>query len=83
MSAGFAGHLLRRQTAEFLVNDREQVCGGFWITTLNPFQNMRELVHDPRIKASSPEIKRKRCVVIASNFTGELAALLLRFFISL
>ena len=49
LAGGLLGHLLRRQTAEFLVNDREQFGGGFWITVFHPFQNMRELAQAFRI----------------------------------
>jgi hypothetical protein len=38
MAGRFVAHLLRRQTAEFFVNDREKFGGGFWITVLHPFQ---------------------------------------------
>ena len=49
MTRSFLGHLLRRQTAEFFVNDREKFGGGFWITVFHPFQNMRELTQVFRI----------------------------------
>ncbi len=49
MAGSFVGHLLRRQTAEFFVNDREKFGGGSWITVFHPFQNMRELAQGFRI----------------------------------
>ena len=49
MAGGFAGHLPRRQTAEFIVNDEEKFGGGFCITVFHPFQNMRELAQVFRI----------------------------------
>ena len=54
VSLRFAGHLPRRHTAEFLVNDGEKFGGGFWITVFHPFQNMRELAQ--RFKM----VKRRR-----------------------
>jgi len=49
MTGSFVGHLLRRQTAEFVVNDGEKLSGGFWVTVFHPFQNMRELAQCFRI----------------------------------
>ena len=49
MPSGFVCHLLRSQTAEFFVNDREQFGVGFWIALFHPFQNMRELAQAFRI----------------------------------
>jgi hypothetical protein len=49
MAGRFVGHLLRRQTAEFFVNDGEKFGGGFWITVFHPLQNMRELAQVFRI----------------------------------
>ena len=59
MAGSFVGHLLRRQTAEFFVNDREKFGGGFWTTVFHPFQNMSELTQVFRIE------KRRR--VTTSN----------------
>jgi len=50
MAGSFVGHLPRRQSAEFFVNDREKFGGGVWITVFHPFQNMRELAQAFRIR---------------------------------
>jgi hypothetical protein len=49
MAGRFVGHLPRRQTAEFVVNDGEKFGDGFCITVFHPFQNMRELAQAFRI----------------------------------
>jgi len=49
MAGSFVSHLMRRQTAEFFVNEREKFGGGLWITLFHPFQNMRELAQVFRI----------------------------------
>ena len=49
MAGSFVGHLPRRQSAEFFVNDGEKFGGGFWITLFHPFQNMRGLAQVFRI----------------------------------
>ena len=54
MTGSFAGHLLRRQTAEFVVNEGQQFRGGFWVTVFHPFQNMRELAQCFRIVQRQP-----------------------------
>jgi hypothetical protein len=61
MAGSFVGHLLRRQSAEFFVNDREKFSGGFWIPMFHPFQNKRELAQAFRIgkgrRAATPNTK--------------------------
>jgi len=43
MAGGFVSHFLRRQTAEFFIQDGDQLPGSFWIAVLHPFQNVRKL----------------------------------------
>ncbi len=42
VASGLVGHLPRRQTAQFLVDDREKFARGFGIAVLQPFQQVRE-----------------------------------------
>jgi hypothetical protein len=77
VAGGFVCHLLRRKPTKFLVNNWKKFGGSIWITVFHPFQNVCELAQDFRIKASAPEIKRKRRVVIAGFFAGQTTCTLL------
>jgi hypothetical protein len=48
LTGPFIGHLLRRQTAEFLVDDGEKFARGFWVTVFDSPEDLRELAHVSR-----------------------------------
>ncbi len=54
MTGGFVRHFLCRQPAEFFIDNGEQLSGRLGIALSHPFQDMRELIHLPRIETCLP-----------------------------
>ena len=52
VAGGFVGHLVRRQSAQFLINQRQQLIRSFGVTLLDGFENTRDVGHALQ---SSPE----------------------------
>ena len=45
LAGGFAGHLVRRQLAQFLIHQRQQFLGGLRVALPNRFEHARDLAH--------------------------------------
>jgi hypothetical protein len=45
LAGGFAGHPLRGQSAQFLIDQREKFFGGFGVAVLDAVENARNVAH--------------------------------------
>jgi len=45
LAGPFMGHLLRRETAKFVVDDGEEFGRGGWVTVFDSSEDLRELAH--------------------------------------
>src|SRR6266568_542072 len=52
LAGGFLGHLMRRETAKFLIDQREQFRSGFGVTLLCAVQNVSDVAHACRLRKS-------------------------------
>jgi hypothetical protein len=57
LTRGFPGHLYRRESAQFVVNQREELCAGFRTVTSGFARNARGVAHAATV---SPDIVREK-----------------------